>query len=373
VIVRCESCDTRFKLDESRIPARGARVRCSRCKHAFFVVPPGAAPEKAVHEIAEAAAREERTRPPEPSWDLDDASEGAGAKNPIARPQAASVDLGGGEGEDNEWRFEDEVPGFDATDPGLEVVPPALAAPTLDADPNESSFAGLGEPESWDLSADPTAPDPDPPRPAPAPVEAVRAPEPPRVERSPVARPRPAVTSAPEPERAPVREPVAALPTGGPREWLGWLATAALLALVAFGALRPGPVGAVDAEHPPVAGLELVGLRARLLENAHAGPILVVSGRLRNPAASPRGTETPLEVQLLDAAGRSLDASAPIGPSLDVARLREEDPDRLRAEQSEAAARWTRTPLAAGSELAFDAVFAAAPREAVRFRVEPAR
>jgi predicted Zn finger-like uncharacterized protein len=31
---------TKFSLDESRIPAKGAKVRCSRCQHVFFVVPP---------------------------------------------------------------------------------------------------------------------------------------------------------------------------------------------------------------------------------------------------------------------------------------------------------------------------------------------
>ncbi len=41
MIVICEHCETRFKLDEGRIPAGGARVRCSRCKHAFFLPAPG--------------------------------------------------------------------------------------------------------------------------------------------------------------------------------------------------------------------------------------------------------------------------------------------------------------------------------------------
>jgi predicted Zn finger-like uncharacterized protein len=370
VIVRCESCDTRFKLDESRIPARGARVRCSRCKHAFFVVPPGATPEEVVHEIAEDAAHE-RTRPPEPSWDLDEATTGgAGSKGQAARPAASSVELAAGESEDNEWRFEDEVRGFDAGDSALEVVPPSLGGPTLDADPNESSFAGLGEPESWDLSSEP--PVSGPLRPAPAPAEVARPPETPRAERSAVAKPSP-VVSSPEPERAPLREPVPVPTASGPRQWLGWLATVALVVLAGFGALRPDRVGAVDAGHAPVAGLELVGLRARLLENAHAGTLLVVSGRLRNPASSARAPETRLEVRLLDGDGEPLAASAPIGPSLDTARLREEDPDRLRAEQADAAASWARTPLAAGAELAFDAVFPDAPREAARFLVQPAR
>jgi len=40
MIVTCASCMTKFSLDESRIPAKGAKVRCSKCQHVFFVTPP---------------------------------------------------------------------------------------------------------------------------------------------------------------------------------------------------------------------------------------------------------------------------------------------------------------------------------------------
>lgn len=40
MIVTCSSCLTKFNLDESRIPAKGAKVRCSRCQHVFLVTPP---------------------------------------------------------------------------------------------------------------------------------------------------------------------------------------------------------------------------------------------------------------------------------------------------------------------------------------------
>lgn len=41
MILQCERCQTRFRLEESRLPPTGARVRCSRCKHSFFAMPPG--------------------------------------------------------------------------------------------------------------------------------------------------------------------------------------------------------------------------------------------------------------------------------------------------------------------------------------------
>ena len=37
MIVTCEACDTRFQLDDERIPPEGVRVRCSCCSHGFFV------------------------------------------------------------------------------------------------------------------------------------------------------------------------------------------------------------------------------------------------------------------------------------------------------------------------------------------------
>jgi len=38
MIIQCEKCKTRFKLDDSRVTASGVRVRCSRCNHTFVVL-----------------------------------------------------------------------------------------------------------------------------------------------------------------------------------------------------------------------------------------------------------------------------------------------------------------------------------------------
>jgi len=38
MIIQCEKCKTRFKLDDSRITDCGVRVRCSRCSHTFVVM-----------------------------------------------------------------------------------------------------------------------------------------------------------------------------------------------------------------------------------------------------------------------------------------------------------------------------------------------
>src|SRR5262245_27133410 len=42
MIVRCPSCEARFHLADGRLPEKGARVRCSKCHHRFYVRPPGA-------------------------------------------------------------------------------------------------------------------------------------------------------------------------------------------------------------------------------------------------------------------------------------------------------------------------------------------
>jgi len=37
MIVQCEQCNAKYRLDESRIPQEKAKVKCSRCQHIFFV------------------------------------------------------------------------------------------------------------------------------------------------------------------------------------------------------------------------------------------------------------------------------------------------------------------------------------------------
>ena len=59
MIVTCASCLTKFNLEDSKIPARGTKVRCSRCKHVFFVPPPGPAKEEIVENFESFAKRHE--------------------------------------------------------------------------------------------------------------------------------------------------------------------------------------------------------------------------------------------------------------------------------------------------------------------------
>jgi len=88
LIVTCEECTTSFQLDEARIPPGGARVRCSRCKHAFFLPNPNESQPEAVHSIAEDAAADPSVGTPQPASDLNgDTWDGLGG---------APVDIGEG-------------------------------------------------------------------------------------------------------------------------------------------------------------------------------------------------------------------------------------------------------------------------------------
>jgi predicted Zn finger-like uncharacterized protein len=51
MIVTCASCLTKFYLDDSRIPAKGAKVRCSRCKQVFYVVTPPETKEEIIEDF----------------------------------------------------------------------------------------------------------------------------------------------------------------------------------------------------------------------------------------------------------------------------------------------------------------------------------
>jgi predicted Zn finger-like uncharacterized protein len=51
MIITCASCLTRFKLDDSRISPEGIKVRCSRCKHVFYVVPPPETKEEIIENL----------------------------------------------------------------------------------------------------------------------------------------------------------------------------------------------------------------------------------------------------------------------------------------------------------------------------------
>jgi len=64
MIVTCASCLTKFRLDDSRISAEGAKVRCSRCQHVFYVAPPRETKEEVVENFESFAKYHEELMEP---------------------------------------------------------------------------------------------------------------------------------------------------------------------------------------------------------------------------------------------------------------------------------------------------------------------
>jgi predicted Zn finger-like uncharacterized protein len=150
VIVTCEECQTQFRLGDAKVPETGIRVRCSRCKCAFFVESPHKpAPDQAedlarealgAEPIAAAQPPSEASQPDEESdWqfneDIDPVLGAGESQNELAAARDAVDDLLGG------------APAV-AADPDPDPVTGATAA-------NETSDSG------FDLAADDFAGDDD--------------------------------------------------------------------------------------------------------------------------------------------------------------------------------------------------------------------
>ena len=124
MIVQCVQCDTRFQLDESRVPITGVRVRCSRCKESFFLAHPSASQEEVVHGIAEEVVSGGSPPVPDGTQDLGASSEMLDAvAETLAEPDstlgedvleaAFDTDVGpvlGAVSEKEDWQFNDDVP-----------------------------------------------------------------------------------------------------------------------------------------------------------------------------------------------------------------------------------------------------------------------
>ncbi len=155
MIIQCESCDTRFRLDESRIPAKGARVRCSRCKTAFFVAHPNASREDAVADIVADAAAPGAPAGPGTTQDLFDptgngADDAAASEKTLQGRPALPAD-------DEQWTFEDA-----AQAPAQEAAPTAAAPPSVAPPPAAAENVGAAAAEALAETADPSALDLDP-------------------------------------------------------------------------------------------------------------------------------------------------------------------------------------------------------------------
>jgi predicted Zn finger-like uncharacterized protein len=408
VIVTCERCETQFQLDESRVPESGARVRCSRCKHAFMVHPPAGSEEEEIQQAVGQALDAGETPDvaqdlPDPSADRDPNDESDWQFNDDREAAADSVfdsdsdsvfdDSGSDFGvigpdeslclasEDDEPELDDGAVAlpFETDDATPEAhsdvsIPPA-GEPAIASDPveREGSSAAplantggavdlseeLGSPDEWDIFDDPTGPS-----------EAAAPPA-----RKSIPAPAPTSTAGPtlavrieDPEKS---GPVHATRTSnsGAGVWrdragtaAGWMVTVALCLFGLARGLAP-PAEATLAGVVLAPGISLDEVDGRWVDNGRLGKLYVVSGRVRLEGAK-AVPMPPLELVLRDASGRALEPTWRLASPRPEEALREGTADTLTALRA-----GFRRPLKPGEERAFEVVAWPLPREAERFEV----
>jgi len=370
LIITCEQCATQFQLADAKVPAGGVRVRCSRCKHAFFVEPAAAGPEL---EPADRAAQEalDAYAPPAPE-----------ATDDLSMPSsAADSDLDDSDDPANEsdWEFAEAPFGAEPSGPGARREPDDAARATVDdllgsrpasraaASDLASEEEDLGSPESWDLLAgDSASAAGSGGHPASEFADA-------GARRDPAGGARLGGLAFPVAEWLPPSQPSVVL------AWIarmghaiGWSVTAILISIVAFATLAP-PIGSeTQLGRQALAELEAREISGRWVENAVAGSVFVVSGQLANPTAAPAALQSPIGVRLLDANGARLPGEAVVaGPVLMERELREADPAGIQARQAEAGRVLAAALIQPGESLAFEAVVGPVPLAAARFALEP--
>ena len=65
MLVTYASCLTKYHLDDSKISEKGAKVRCSRCKHIFYLVKPPDTQEEVAEDFESFAKYHEELIGPE--------------------------------------------------------------------------------------------------------------------------------------------------------------------------------------------------------------------------------------------------------------------------------------------------------------------
>ncbi len=54
MIIQCDRCSTKFRLDDSRVTGAGVRVKCTKCQNIFLVTPPEETPVEEILSVASA-------------------------------------------------------------------------------------------------------------------------------------------------------------------------------------------------------------------------------------------------------------------------------------------------------------------------------
>ena len=363
MIIHCERCETRFELDDSRLAGSGLSVRCSHCKHSFWLE----APDASVADSVELAVSEALEPAPAVTEDLlgEPDTELAGDENwefaePSGAPDELEDCLGAAElfnaealGECVELGSESEPPApVPLPQEGLLAVPDAVEeaatapvglgdsrSPESGAEDIEEALAALS---AWEPEGE------DPPQSS-----------------LPIQRARPESLAA-----ARVAHSVEAAGLASGLAWggtlAGWMAVFALVAVgLHSGVFVEARPHAALPQVSELGGYRLSEVRTRWIDNLHHGPLLVVSGRMLR-VGDTRAAR--LELTLLDAEGAGLGGrGAALGPALALEVLRAAAPLEIR--QRQAALRDEQATLVPGESRRFAAIFEAVPDAASELQV----
>ncbi|WKZ32910.1 MAG: DUF3426 domain-containing protein [Thermodesulfobacteriota bacterium] len=142
MIIHCDRCGTKFRLDDSRITGKGVRVRCTKCQNVFVAAPPPPVEEIQLEDIFGASAGEAAAQADAPrrdkagrktggdekrenlAFDFREGSEGTEAREAAAHESVNEQDTGGGFGLDaGPDTGSDRVDSGVATGQGFEFSP----------------------------------------------------------------------------------------------------------------------------------------------------------------------------------------------------------------------------------------------------------
>ncbi len=321
MVVVCESCSTRFRIDDARIPAKGRLVRCSQCKATFIATPASASFDEVVDEVVAEVTGAGGAPLPEAAADLFEAG-GGDLDDPTTRPEPAFDEEG--------WEFDDGPRA-----PALQSEHEEPFERRDSSAPEPPALEEVGDPAEWDLLREAVEPasearfvEPDAPRPVPL-TDTAAEPFLDPIGAQPES-PRPAQRSGTGSLLEVARAAVSAA------AWLVLLGTA----VVSIAPLLASDAGLRSPASTPrtysLADGEARAVRAGFVENAFGRSLFVVQGELARPSADAR---LGLRAHLLDAAGARIGMSSWAGVGRPARELRELAPEALRIEIDASAGR----------------------------------
>jgi predicted Zn finger-like uncharacterized protein len=429
VFVSCDNCDTEYELDDAKIPAGGARLRCKNCDHSFVITPPEASDLQSADDLAhdalstevpgevdpdperEAAPEEDFDPDGESEWVFNDvvetsepevgeeASESAfdqgGEWDDLSTAEDVVDDLLGPAGAidaDAAAAVDDLLGEIDSADSQLGEIDsadsqlgessgdltagselPSAGLDLGDADATDD-FSGdlaadggdaLDEFSDWGSFDQPAKTD------ASELSEGSKSLQAP-AERDGASAERDGANAEPRVEIAVAMVDDSSTSvrwTDRISEIAGWGAVCLMMIVALVGGLAPSssdvraPAGSWSG-----AGFEADQIVGRWVDNAVAGSIYVVSGRIRGAPSSDRAARKAVGIRLIDTAGQEIDrALIPLAPVIPERILRESSPSELDAFQTRRAGR-----IAAVGErwASFEAVLTDLPQFAGRFELQ---